>query len=94
MELFFRWIKQHLRIKAFFGTSENAVTTQIYIAVSTYLLVAIMKKNLKIDDSLYTILQILSVSLFEKKPILCALEPSSYTNPEGMLANQLELFDC
>jgi len=94
VELFFRWIKQHLRIKAFFGTSENAVTTQIYIAVSTYLLVAIMKKSLKIDDSLYTILQILSVSLFEKKPILCALEPSSHTNPEGMLANQLEMFDC
>jgi hypothetical protein len=94
VELFFRWIKNHLRIKAFFGTSENAVTTQIYIAVSTYLLVAIMKKSLQIDDSLYTILQILSVSLFEKKPILCALEPASYTNLEGVLANQLELFDC
>ena len=94
VELFFRWIKQHLRIKAFFGTSENAVTTQIYIAVTTYLLVAIMKKRLQIDDSLYTILQILSVSLFEKKPILCALEPASYTNLEGMIANQLELFNC
>ena len=93
VELFFRWIKSHLRIKSFFGTSKNAVTTQIYIAIATYLLVAILKKSLRIDDSLYTILQILSLSLFEKMPILCALEPSYYTNLEGMLANQLELFE-
>ena len=70
IELFFKWIKQHLRIKAFFGTSENAVRTQIWIAVSTYVLVAIIKKRLKLQHRLYTILQILSVSTFEKTPIL------------------------
>jgi len=69
VELFFKWIKQHLRIKAFYGTSENAVKTQIWIAVSVYVLVAIAKKQLRLDDvSLYTILQILSVTLFEKFP--------------------------
>jgi hypothetical protein len=68
--LFFKWIKQHLRIKAFYGTSENAVKTQVWIAISVYVLVAIIKKELKIDQSLYTILQILSVTLFERKPIL------------------------
>jgi hypothetical protein len=66
---------------------------EVALAVAAYLLVAIMKRSLQGDDSLYTILQILSVSLFEKKPILCALEPASYTNLEGMLANQLELFE-
>lgn len=73
-ELFFKWIKQHLRIKAFFGTSENAVKTQVWIAISVYVLVAIIKKELKLDHSLYTILQILSVTLFEKTPILQALQ--------------------
>jgi hypothetical protein len=93
VELFFRWIKQHLRIKSFFGTSENAVITQIWIAVSVYVLVAIMKKRLYLGDlSLYTILQILSVSLFEKKPILSALQPPPYTEEELVVCNQLKLF--
>lgn len=74
VELFFKWIKQHLRIKAFFGTSQNAVKTQIWIAISVYVLVAIIKKELKLDHTLYTILQILSVTLFEKTPILQALQ--------------------
>ena len=69
VELFFKWIKQHLRIKRFFGTSANAVKTQIWIAVSVYVLVAIIKKRLALDASLYTLLQILSVTLFEKIPI-------------------------
>src|SRR6266511_1176899 len=72
-ELFFKWIKQHLRIKSFYGTSENALKTQIWIAISVYVLVAIVKKRLKLDRSLYTILQILSVTMFEKTPILQAL---------------------
>ena len=72
IELFFKWIKQHLRIKAFYGTSENAVKTQIWIAVCVYVLVAIVKKRLSLDHSLYTILQILSVGLFEKTPVLLA----------------------
>ena len=93
VELFFKWIKQHLRIKAFFGTSENAVKTQIWIVISVYVLVAILKKRLHLDDlSLYTILQILSVSLFEKKPILQALRPPDYKNAENPFGNQLELF--
>jgi hypothetical protein len=93
VELFFRWIKQHLRIKAFFGTSENAVITQIWIAVSVYVLVAIIKKRLRLDDlSLYTILQILSVSLFEKKPILSALRPPPGPEPDNPSCNQLKLF--
>ena len=70
VELFFKWIKQHLRIKAFYGTTENAVKTQIWIAISVYVLVAILKKRLKLEHSLYTILQVLSVTLFEKRPIL------------------------
>ena len=78
VELFFKWIKQHLRIKAFYGTSENAVKTQIWIAVSVYVLVAIIKKRLKIDQSLYTILQILSVSIFEKMPMYQALTNTTY----------------
>jgi hypothetical protein len=93
VELFFKWIKQHLRIKAFFGTSENAVKTQIWIAVSIYVLVAIVRKRLLLEMSLYQILQILSVTLFEKTPILQALQPSD--SPEGFdeSANQLILFD-
>jgi len=73
IELFFKWIKQHLRIKAFYGTSSNAVHTQIWTAIAVYLLVAILKKRLRLDASLYTILQILSLTLFEKTPILQAL---------------------
>ena len=93
VELFFKWIKQHLRIKRFFGTSENAVKTQIWIAISVYVLVAIMKKRLKVKESLYTILQILSVTAFEKMPILQALESSRYRTQEGDTHNQLNLFD-
>jgi transposase len=93
IELFFKWIKQHLRIKAFYGTSENAVKTQIWIAVSIYVLVAIVKKRLGLDQSLYTILQILSVSLFEKTPILQAFSANDVTNEEHDPCNQLELFN-
>ena len=93
MELFFKWIKQHLRIKAFFGTSENAVKTQIWIAISVYVLVAIVKKRLKLEASLYTILQILSVALFEKTPILQALSQQDYTNEKEASGKQLDLFD-
>lgn len=93
VELFFKWIKQHLRIKAFYGTSENAVKTQIWIAVCVYVLVAIVKKQLNLDHSLYTILQILSVSLFEKTPILQAFSKDDCTNETDDLRNQLELFN-
>ena len=93
VELFFKWIKQHLRIKKFFGTSENAVKTQIWIAISAYVLVAIMKKQLKIDLSLYTILQILSISLFEKKPIYQVLTDSPYKNKITSGHIQLKLFE-
>ena len=93
VEIFFKWIKQHLRIKKFFGTSENAVKTQIWIAISTYVLVAIMKKRMKIDLSLYTILQILSISLFEKKPIYQVLTESSYKNKTTIGPIQLKLFE-
>jgi Transposase DDE domain. len=92
VELFFKWIKQHLRIKAFYGTSINAVKTQIWIAISVYVLVAIIKKRLKLDQSLYTILQILSVTLFEKTLILQALEPSRIPISEVPVCNQLTLF--
>ena len=91
VELFFKWIKQHLRIKAFYGTTENAVKTQIWIALSVYVLVAIVKKRLKLDRSLYTILQILSVTLFEKTPIFQALSPIDYEEPEDDDDNQLIL---
>jgi len=93
VELFFKWIKQHLRIKVFFGTSENAVKTQIWIAVSVYVLVAIVRKRLGLDASLYQILQILSLTLFEKTPILQALQASD--SQEELLdpGNQLILFD-
>jgi hypothetical protein len=91
VELFFKWIKQHLRIKAFYGTTENAVKTQIWIALSVYVLVAIVKKRLKLDRSLYTILQVLSVTLFEKTPIFQALSPIDYEEPEDDDDNQLIL---
>ncbi len=93
VELFFKWIKQHLRIKAFYGTSENAVKTQIWIAVTVYVLVAIVKKELKLDLSLYTILQILSVSLFEKLPINQALTEQKYKYENTEPSNQLSLFE-
>ena len=93
VELFFKWIKQHLRIKAFYGTSENAVKTQIWIAVSVYVLVAIVRKRLGLEASLYQILQILSVTLFEKTPILRALQASDFENELGDSGNQLILFD-
>jgi hypothetical protein len=93
VELFFKWIKQHLRIKAFFGTSENAVKTQIWIAVSIYVLVAIVRKRLGLEISLYQILQILSVTLFEKTPLLQALRPSDSQEDICDSANQLILFD-
>lgn len=93
VELFFKWIKQHLRIKRFLGTSENAVKTQIWCAVSTYLLIAIIKKELKLDASLYTMLQILSVSVFEKSVISSALQPDNTRITEEGEDKQLILFD-
>ena len=93
IEIFFKWIKQHLRIKAFFGTSENAVKVQIWTAVSTYLLVAIMKKELMLEQSLYTILQVLSLSLFEKMPILEAFSKKRMSVQNSQRSNQLTLFD-
>ena len=92
VELFFKWIKQHLRIKRFLGTSENAVKTQIWCAVSTYVLIAIVKKELHLDASLYTLLQILSVSVFEKTQISCALRPDAATSEIPLSCNQLNLF--
>jgi hypothetical protein len=93
VELFFKWIKQHLWIKAFYGTSENAVKTQIWIAVSVYVLIAIIRKRLGLDASLYQILQILSVTLFERTPILRALQASDSNDDLDDSANQLILFD-
>jgi hypothetical protein len=93
VELFFKWIKQHLRIKAFYGTSANAVKTQVWIAVSVYVLVAIVKKRLGLPQSLYTILQVLSVTLFEKVPIQQALALMPDTTSEVEDCNQLSLFD-
>jgi hypothetical protein len=92
VELFFRWIKQNLRIKTFYGTSENAVKAQIWIAVSVYVLVAIMRKRLKIKASLYTILQVLSVTIFERMPLLQALTDADYRNETDKSNNQLILF--
>ena len=92
VELFFKWIKQHLRIKRFFGTSENAVKTQIWIAISVYVLVAIIKKQLKLDASLHTLLQILSVTLFEKIPLLQAFSERAPDPDQHMPDNQLNLF--
>jgi hypothetical protein len=89
----FKWIKQHLRIKRFLGTSENAVKTQIWCAVSTYVLIAIVKKELHLNASLYTLLQILSVSVFEKTLISCALQPDTTRSIAPPSGNQLILFD-
>jgi hypothetical protein len=95
IEIFFKWVKQNLRIKSFYGTSENAVKTQIWIAISTYVLVAIVKKQLRLNDlSLYTILQILSVTLFEKVSLLQILNSSKYTGNIQPHHNQLKLFEC
>jgi hypothetical protein len=93
VELFFKWLKQHLRIKAFYGTSENAVKTQLWTAISIYVLVAIVKKRLGLKRSLYTILQILSISLFEKEPIFQALSNDGPTFEEVDLEKQLLLFN-
>jgi len=93
IELFFKWIKQHLRIKAFFGTSENAVKTQIWIAVSVYVLVAIVRKRLALEASLYQILQVLSVTPFEKMPILRALQAANSQNDLHHPAKQLNLWN-
>lgn len=93
VELFFKWIKQHLRIKRFFGTSENAVKSQIWIAVSVYVLVAIVKKRLNLDASLYTLLQILSVTLFEKMPLQQAFTTTASLENQTNLNNQLFLFN-
>ena len=93
VELFFKWIKQHLRIKAFYGTSENAAKTQLWIAISVYLLVAIVKKRLDLPGSLYTLLQVLSVTLFEKMPISQVLQQKDYTIPSLTNSNQLILFE-
>jgi len=93
VELFFKWIKQHLRIKRFYGTSENAVKTQIWIAVSVYVLVAIVRKRLALDASLYTLLQVLSLTLFEKMPILQALSREPAPTTDLAMDNQLSLFE-
>jgi len=92
VELFFKWIKQHLRIKKFYGNTENAVRSQIWIAVSVYVLVAIVKKRLNLDASLYTLLQIFSVTLFEKMPLQQAFPGIDYKTPDGAPGNQLNLF--
>jgi len=93
VELFFKWIKQHLRIKKFLGTSENAVKTQIWCAVSTYVLIAIVKKELQLDASLYTLLQILSVSVFEKTELSSAFQANMSRTDATLVANQLNLFE-
>ena len=93
VELFFRWIKQHLRIKAFYGTSENAVKTQVWVALSAYVLVAIAKKQLGLDMSLYQILEILSVTIFEKTPILEGFSSFNEQFADADPGNQLSLFD-
>jgi hypothetical protein len=93
IELFFRWIKQHLRIKVFLGTSQNAVKTQVWIAISIYVLVAIIKKRLNLKPSLYTILQILSVTIFDKTPMLQALTETKIDNQNAENSNQLTLFN-
>jgi transposase len=93
VELFFKWIKQHLRIKKFLGTSENAVKTQVWCAIATYVLITIVKKELQLDASLYTCLQILSVSVFEKTQLLCALQADDLQIDTPDSANQLNLFN-
>src|SRR5208282_1384982 len=92
VELFFKWIKQHLRIKQFYGTSENAVKTQIWIAVSVYVLVAIVRKRLGLEASLYTLMQVLSVTIFEKMPLQTALSSDEPKSDTSMDSNQLNLF--
>ena len=93
VELFFKWIKQHLRIKAFYGTSDNAVKIQVWIAISVYVLVAIVKRELRVERSMYEILQVLSLTLFEKMPLFEALNAHNSPNPEPESPNQLKLFD-
>ena len=93
IELFFKWIKQHLKIKKFWGFSENAVKSQIWIAVCTYLIIAILKKQLNLDKSLYEILQILSISTFDKTPVNQLLMKAKLQNKEKGNHNQLILFD-
>ena len=93
IELFFKWIKQHLCIKSFFGTSENAVKTQIWITISVYVLIAIIRKRLRLEISLHKILQILSFTLFEKSPMNELLTGTDYIFNEHRSPNQLELFD-
>ena len=93
MELFFKWIKQHLSIKAFFGTTENAVKAQIWIAVSVYILVAIIKKRLNCSASLYEMLQILSLTMFERMPINQLLSRQPPASDERVSLNQLNLFE-
>ena len=93
VELFFKWIKQHLRIKRFLGTSENAVKTQIWSAISTYMLIVILKKELQLNSSLYTLLQILSVSIFERIEISQALQPDVNIQSAEIVSNQLNLFE-
>jgi len=93
VELFFKWIKQHLRIKAFYGTSENAVKTQVWIAIAVYVLVAIIKKRLELEQSLYTILQILSITLFEKTLLAQAFAQGNYIKEDDVNYNQLYLLD-
>ncbi len=93
MELFFKWIKQHLRIKLFYGTSENAVRTQIWIAISVYVLVAIIKKQLRLDVTLHTLLQILSLTLFEKLPLQQAFKRVDPVENNLISDRQLKLFE-
>jgi len=93
VELFFKWIKQHLRIKTFYGMNENAVKSQIWIAVSVYLLVAILKKELGLEQSLHQILQIFSLTQFEKTPVFAMFENKNYTSHNVIIPNQLTLFD-
>ena len=92
VELFFKWIKQHLRIKVFLGTSQNAVRTQIWTAISIYVLVAIIRKELNLSASLYQILQVVSVTIFEREPILRALQLHHAGEKSGAFSNQLSLF--
>ncbi len=93
VELFFKWIKQNLRIKTFYGTSENAVKTQVWIAISVYVLVAIMKKQLRLQESLYTILQILSVTSFERTSLIQLITERDRRIKETPACNQLKLFE-
>ena len=93
IEVFFKWIKQHLRIKSFYGNSENAVKTQIWIAIGVYVLVAIAKKTLRIDASLYSFLQVVGLTAFEKSPILQVFQNTHSQIAPAYTANQMSLFD-